>query len=160
MEFYVNKEKKRLEDVKHFKWMYASLSGVCVAFFLALLSSNVELSDFWSLFFSSLCFGILLPISTAFICGYIVCQDHGFDNEAILEILEKKLYLRIISFSQHLIVLAFILLLFHFSILLGIIMGVFVIISIFRVRRFLVLVKDWDKTLQRIKEEENNPGPY
>ena len=147
------------ENLKKTMWMYSALGGVCAAFFLALLSSNIKLSDSCFLWLSSLCFGILLPTFIAFLSGLLVCEEKGFGSEAISEILEKKWITRVTRFSQKLLVLAFIFLLCHFSLFIGISMFVVTIIMFLMTRHFLFLVKGWDQTLKRIKEEENKPDP-
>jgi hypothetical protein len=147
------------QNLKKIIWMYSALGGVCATFFLALLSSNIKLSESCFLWLSSLCFGILLPIFIAFFSGLLVCEEKGFGSEAISEILERKWTTRVADLSQKLLVLAFILLLCHFSIFIGISMFGVTIIMFLMTRRFLFLVKGWDQTLKRIKEEENKPDP-
>ncbi len=147
------------QNIKKTIWMYSVLGGVCATFFLALLSSNLKLSDSCFLWLSSLCFGILLPTFIAFLSGLLVCEEKGFASEAILEILDRKWLTRVIGFSQKLLVLAFIFLLCHFSLFIGISMFVVTIIMLLITRRFLFLVKGWDQTLKQIKEEENRPDP-
>jgi hypothetical protein len=143
--------------LKQSEMMYSSLTGICAVFFLALLSSNVKLSESFYLFLSSLCFGVLFPIFTALLSVHLVCHDKNFSSKAILEASDEKWVERIEAFSQKLLVLAFIFLLCHFSFIIGISMFFMSIIAFFKARRFITRVQRLDHRHRLLEKADDDP---
>lgn len=142
--------------LQQLKGIYSASTGICAAFFLALLSSDVKLGESTFLFLSSLCFGVLMPILAAFLTALLLCTEKKFSSKATLSALNKNWVDRIGSISGRLFVLAFVFLLCHFSLFIGISMFLVSIMSYLGARRFLISAKQLDQMYR----SEPNKEPH
>ncbi len=107
-------------EISYLRNVYAGLTGICVAFFFALLSSQNPPTG-W-LLMSSVCFGIALPIFVSFLVFHIVVAESGIDSQRVGKVISTKRIKRLTNFSFIVLFLASISLAFHFSILIGLFM--------------------------------------
>lgn len=98
------------------KWMYSALSGLCVAYFLALFSSSSSLADSVLLQLSTLLFAICLPTFATFAFAHVFMAELDAKVEHCDEVLKEDWVERVTSGSFLCLSLAFTCLIGHFSI--------------------------------------------
>lgn len=114
----------QLEILESRKWIYGGLLGVCLTFFFVLLSSNQPVTSSWTLFLSALFFAIDLPIYAGFVVVEIIMLENRPPEKTIKAIIEDEFVFRITAIANLLLSLGTILLIFHFSTILGMISSV------------------------------------
>lgn len=128
-------------QINQLKWIYSGFAGICVAYFLALLSSSVDINDSICLFLATVCFGIALPIYTVFVTAHVMLIEAKITEEKAKKVLDVS-WVRILTLRAfYLFFSGFLFLIGHFSLaLLG---GVIVvtIICLGQLKRFWQEIK-------------------
>ena len=108
---------RKREVIEQLKWVYAALSGVCVAFFFTLLGSSELLKESVFLFVSTLFFAVSLPLFTAFTIAHIILIESDVSPEDYVPVLKTERVETVTKIAFFIIAIAFVSLIGHFSIL-------------------------------------------
>jgi hypothetical protein len=98
------------------KWLYSSLSGLCAAYFLALLSGGANLENSILLVLSTLCFSVCLPIFVTFAVSHVYMHDLDTPVEICDKALNEPWVNRVTIGGFGCLFSAFMFLIGHFSI--------------------------------------------
>lgn len=133
----MDEKNKLLSKIQQNRNMNAGFAGICIAFFLALLSSNQLEEMPLSLLFSSICFAIALPIFAATATAMIVLLAQ---QQVVIEsFTSNKVFKYLSFFSRIIFFLAFIFMAFHFSYWVGCFMLISSILPTFYFRQIRML---------------------
>ncbi|OEF07890.1 hypothetical protein A1QI_16585 [Vibrio genomosp. F10 str. 9ZB36] len=99
------------------KWVYAGISGVCVAYLLALFSAGDNIENSTALWLATLCISIALPLflSFSFAHTYILDKYDDYHESKIEEVFNSTYISNITNFAIAVLVAGFFFLLWHFS---------------------------------------------
>ena len=127
--------------INQLKWFYSALSGVCVAYFLALFSGSSSLEESFFLQISTLLFAISLSLFTTFSLAHVMMIEGEFSAKACESALSQNWVSRLTTGALVTFSAAFVFLIGHFSIsaMLGcIIVSLF---CYFRLKEFFLQLK-------------------
>lgn len=126
--------------IEQLRWMYASLAGISLAFFLTLFGSDIYKTGSLWIVGAAVFFGISLPLFTAFTLAHIMLIESKIHPEMYEPVLRSKrikiiTYIALISFF-----LGFIMMVSYISIFVSILILLVTVFSYFELKRFFVNV--------------------
>ncbi len=127
--------------INQLKWFYSALSGVCVAYFLALFSGSASLDESFFLQIATLLFAISLPLFTTFSLAHVMMIEGEFSTKACENALRQNWVGRLTVGALMIFSAAFVCLIGHFSIsaMLGCI--IISLLCYFRLKDFFFTIK-------------------
>ncbi len=127
-----------LKRVEQLKWLYSSLAGVCLVFFLTLLSSKQPATESLCLLISSIFFAIAFPIYVAFATAEISILEVQPSDKKIQSLLGQRWVVILTQFVNLALTVAFTFLAFHLSYWIGLFMLITGLIVLLALRKFIL----------------------
>ena len=123
-------------QIEQLKWLYGSLAGICLAFFLTLLGSGQPLNSSTPLFLSSVGFGVCLPIFSVFTLVHIMFVEEQRSSKEVQLALSAKWVKALTQPSVLLFAITITLMIFHISYFLGLVFLVSGVLMLFALKTF------------------------
>jgi hypothetical protein len=111
-----------MHKFEQLRWMYGVFTGVSVAFFFSLIGTTISFSDKPLLLLSAVIFAIILPVFTCFTLINLYIIEEGIPQDKALKVLESKRAELISRYAIYGLVTALIFLVFHLSLIAGLVM--------------------------------------